>query len=471
MSIRRLAPEILESLSGIETPGYDRTSVQPGVLHIGVGGFHRAHQAIFTEDAVKAAGGNWAIIGASLKTATAEQQLSPQDCLYTVNERTPVGTERRVVGIIRQIITASSSSGYEQLIEAIANPQIHVITLTVTEKGYCQNGGRLDAALVEIQQDLKTWGRKTTLPGVLAAGLERRRRDNGQPVTVLSCDNLMANGKLLARVIHDFISQYDLNLQDWVEAHVTFPCSMVDRIVPHTTDADRQALSNELGFADQAMTVCEPFKQWVIEDRFAGPRPAWESAGALFVDDVAPFEQAKLRLLNGTHSASAYLGLLSGYEFIHQVMEDEKLEGFLRDLVREEVQPMVDAPPGLDLDTYTQLIFDRFANSAVAYGTLQVATDGSQKLPQRLVPVVAKRLSEGLTSPKIATVFAAWLEHLKQPAPDPQGELLKKLAAEHHEPHSLVAAIAEHTQIFDELGEAGSSFFAEVAEALIAIRA
>ena len=275
---------------------------------------------------------------------------------------------------------------------------------------------------------------------------------------------------MLRRVVIEYAQHSQPDLLPWIDEHVRFPSTMVDRIAPATTAEDRTQLTDALGFTDEAMVCCEPFTQWVIEDWFCGPRPAWERAGALLVDDVAPFENAKLRLLNGPHSASAYLGVLNGYDYIHQVMEDPILSGFVRKLVDQEILPEITAIPGFDLLTYVEQIFERFANSGVAYATRQVATDGSLKLPQRLVPVLAQRLAAGQSIDRLALVIAAWINHLQDPAPDPQAELLQRLYQSISQPAALVEAICEQTQIFDELHEFRSVFQSAVVKALNSIR-
>ena len=470
MPAPRLSAASLPTLSGITPPGYDRAALTPGILHIGVGGFHKAHQAVYTDDVLNARPGNWGIIGANLRSTTARDRLQPQDGLYTVATLDGERTERRVIGALQALIAASEPGEHQRLMSAIANPDIHVITLTVTEKGYCSHNGALDPDHPDVRRDLAGSQPQHSLPGLLAAGLEQRARTGGAPLTLISCDNLQGNGHVLKAVVSEYIDARFPGAAAWLRGNVAFPNTMVDRIVPQTTPTDRSTLVQEAGYDDAALVVCEPFRQWVIEDRFAGPRPAWELAGAELVADVSAFEVAKLRLLNGPHSACAYLGLLGGHRFVHEAMQEESLAEFVRELARRELQPMIAAPPGFDVSAYSSAVWQRFANAAVPYPTRQVASDGSQKLPQRLLPVVQARLQAGLPIAGLALVLAAWLEHLADPAPDPLAETLRGLHSAHREPAELVRAVQQQTPVFDLLNEQRDAVVAAVAPALQRLR-
>ena len=403
----------LKSLpASVQAPGYDRTAVHPGILHVGTGNFHRAHQAVYTDD-ILGEDPRWGIIGASLQSKVARSRLQPQDYLYTLCEREDEGHSLRVIGSIQDMLTLQHQR--PELIEAIARPEIKVITLTITEKGYCHtNEGRLDDSKPSVKQDLQQSYQPGTAPGVILAGLARRRNSGGGPISIISCDNLQGNGDVTRRVVLDFAEHLDPGLASWCRDQVTFPNSMVDRIVPRTTtdDIDRLATS---GLDDQAPVICEPFRQWVIEDNFAAARPPWEAAGAELVRNVAGFEKAKLRLLNATHSALAYLGLLCGYDTIHEAMADKALAGFAHRLMTAEIAPLLTVPAELNLDTYIESILQRFANSAIAYRCAQVATDGSQKLPVRIFPSLQASLAAGRSPDGLAIVVAAWLQCLTSP--------------------------------------------------------
>ncbi len=298
----------------------------------------------------------------------------------------------------------------DAVIERIAAPEIAIISLTVTEKGYCHDpaSGRLDWAHPDIVHDLATPERPRSAIGVLVAGLARRRARQTAPPTVMSCDNLPANGRTLRGLAIAFAARRDEALARWIEQAVAFPCSMVDRIVPATTAADIARIGATLGVHDAAPVVCEPFRQWVIEDRFAGPRPAWQLAGAELVADVAPYEEMKLRLLNGSHSAAAYLGCLAGLEHVFEVMAAPDFVVFLRRMMAE-IAPTLDVPN--DLDAYQATLLARFANPALAHRTSQIAMDGSQKLPQRLLGPIRDRLRTGGRIDHLCLAVAAWIRY------------------------------------------------------------
>jgi fructuronate reductase len=332
---------------------------QVGIVHLGIGAFHRAHQAVYTEDAADASGDDrWGILGVTQRSARVVDQLRPQDGLYGVLTASPDGDRLRVVGSVVDVAFPGDEA--DRVVAAIAAPTTHVVTLTITEKGYVPGG-----AAVEL----------------LVRGLEARHRSGGAPLTVLSCDNLVGNGRVLGALVRDAVGA---DVASWLDASVTFPCSMVDRIVPATDDARRTQAATLLGARDEGLVVAEPFGQWVIEDRFAGPRPAWELAGATLTDDVGPYELAKLRLLNGTHSLLAYAGVLAGHDTIAGAVGDPALAA--------AATSTLTAPPGVDLAAYADELLERFANPATGHRTGQVAADGTQKIPQRWGPPLAALL-------------------------------------------------------------------------------
>jgi fructuronate reductase len=335
-----------------------------GIVHLGAGAFFRAHIAAFTEDA-----GDWGICAVAPRRRDTVEQLAPQDGLFTLLVRHPDEDRARVIGCLREVLHAPSEP--EGVIARIADPRVHVVTLTITEAGY-------SSPVIDL----------------LARGLAAR----DAPLTVLSCDNLPRNGDVLERLVG-------------AHEHVTFPCTVVDRITPAATDADREAAARLTGFEDRAAVVTEPFRQWVIEDRFAGPRPAWERAGAQLVADAAPFELLKLRVLNGSHSTLAYLGLLAGARTVDEAVRDERIAGAVRRLVTEDVAPTL--PPELDLAGYVAALDERFANPRMGHRLQQIAIDGSQKLPARLLPVARERLAAGAEPRWVALAVAAWVLHLR----------------------------------------------------------
>ena len=392
-----------------------------GILHLGIGAFHRAHQAVFTEDAAVAADeAGWGICGVTQRSTNVVAQLRPQDCLYAVLERGRGAPSLRVVGQVRDVLFAADEGA--RLMERFADPAVRVVTLTVTEKGYRRGPtGGLDLDDPLVQADLA--GSAQTTVGQLVRGLQARARTSGAPVSVLSCDNLTENGSVLRGLVDDFCAALPSSEGDavraWIEASVAYPRSMVDRIVPATTDNDRAAAQAMLGLVDHALVVTEPFRQWVIEDVFAAGRPAWERAGADMVGDVTPFEQLKLRLLNGTHSMLAYLGALRGHRTIADAVADSEMAEAARRFMAEDVVPTLTQPPGVDVAAYAAQVLERFANPALPHRTTQVAMDGSQKLPPRLLGTVRDRLAAG-HDPQWATLgVAAWMAYVAASAESP----------------------------------------------------
>lgn len=392
----------------VRLPAYPRQDLRCGIVHLGVGAFHRAHQAVYTELALEQACGQWGICGVSLRRPEMRDRLAPQDGLYTVAERDGAGARLQVIGCLKQLLVAPEDPG--AVVARIASPASAIVSLTVTEKGYGHDpaSGRLDWSQADIVHDLAEPLRPRSAVGMLVAGLARRRKRQKAPPTVMSCDNLPANGRTLRGLVIALAARGDEALARWIEAEVAFPCSMVDRIVPSTTAADIAQIDEALGVHDAAPAVCEPFRQWVIEDRFAAPRPAWELAGAELVAEVAPYEEMKLRLLNGSHSAIAYLGYLAGFEHVFEVMAAPDFVTFVRKMMAE-VAPTLHVPR--DLTAYQASLLARFANPALAHRTSQIAMDGSQKLPQRLLGTIRDRLCAGATIDHLCLAVAGWMRY------------------------------------------------------------
>ncbi len=349
----------------VRRPDYDIAQVDVGIVHLGLGAFHRAHQAMYTDDLLRA-DPRWGICGVSLKTPRATEPLAAQDCLYTALEKSAEGRNARVVGAVREALFLGTERA--KVIARLADPEVHIVTLTVTEKGYCHDPatGRLNLGHPDISHDLAHFEVAKSAPGVLVAGLAARRKAGSGALTVVCCDNLPHNGRVVEAIVTTFAQAHDPALADWIGRHVTFPSTMVDRIVPATTAADVTEVSELLGVADAVPVVFEPFKQWVIEDRFAAARPAWEDAGAQFVADVAPFETMKLRLLNGSHSTLAYLGFLAGHEYIWQASSDPDLARLVERQMVEEIVPTLVAPPGTDLAAYCRQLMDPVSKHGAA---------------------------------------------------------------------------------------------------------
>jgi fructuronate reductase len=395
----------------VARPRYDRAAVTPGIVHLGLGAFHRAHQAVMTEAALDAGARDWGIVAASLRSPDTRNALAPQDGLYAVATREDDAEELRVVGALRGLHVAPEDPA--ALLAAMEDPGVRIVSLTVTEKGYCHDPatGALDEAHPDIRHDLLAPGAPRSAPGFLMEALRRRREAGVPPFTVLCCDNLPANGATVRRVAARLGALRDAGLGAWIENEVAFPSTMVDRIVPATTPEDRTRVSAALGLEDAWPVIGERFSQWVVEDSFPTGRPDWDAAGVTFAADVAPFELMKLRMLNGAHSALAYLGYLAGYETVAEAANDPAFAGFLRGLWAE-VAPSVPAPPGADLQGYAARLLARFRNRALRHRLWQIAMDGSQKLPQRLLgPLRAARAAER-PAPRLVLAVAGWMRYV-----------------------------------------------------------
>lgn len=397
--------------ASVARPTYARDAITPGIVHLGLGAFHRAHQAVMTEAALAAGETGWGIVAASLRSPDTRDALAPQDGLYTVSVRDGDSERLQVIGALTSMHVAPEDP--EALLKAMCDPRVRIVSLTVTEKGYCRDPatGLLDEGHPDIRHDLAEPAGPRTAPGFLVEALRRRREAGTPPYTVLCCDNLPANGHAVQRITVRLAALRDRGLGDWIANEVAFPSTMVDRIVPATTDSDRHRVAAALGVEDAWPVVCEPFTQWVIEDRFPTGRPGWERAGATFTDDVAPFELMKLRMLNGAHSALAYLGYLAGHETIAEASSDPIFAAFVERLWGE-IMPSVPTPRGTDLADYATRLLDRFRNTALRHRTWQIAMDGSQKLPQRLLGPTRDALAAGRPFRCLALTIAGWMRYV-----------------------------------------------------------
>ncbi|ODT70030.1 MAG: mannitol dehydrogenase [Pelagibacterium sp. SCN 63-23] len=394
---------------GLLVPAYDRSKVSPGIVHLGIGAFHRAHMAVYVDDLL-GQDPSWGIVGASLRRPDTKEALEPQDGLYTIAVRDAAGTHPRVIGSILKVMDANSER--DALLALMADEAIRIVSLTVTEKGYCHDPatGELDERHPDIVHDLANPSTPRSAPGMVVEALARRQAAGIAPFTVMSCDNLPSNGATVKRIVTRLAALRDAKLGEWV-AGVAFPSTMVDRIVPSTTDADRAEVAELIGAEDAWPIMTEPFTQWVIEDHFPGGRPAFETAGAQLVQDVEPFEHMKLRMLNGSHSTMAYAGYLGGYQYIAEVMGDPAYVALIHGLMSDEVMPTLDMP-GIDLAVYRDQLLERFRNPALKHRTWQIAMDGSQKLPQRLLGTIRDRLRAGQGIERLALGVAAWMRYV-----------------------------------------------------------
>lgn len=407
----RLTDAALAGLpANVRRPDYDRTTLSAGIVHLGVGAFHRAHQAVFTDDLL-AKDPSWGIVAASLRNPDTRDALAPQDGLYTLLVRSGEGDAPRVIGSITKVLAAPDDR--DALLRTMSDPGVRIVSLTVTEKGYCHrpSTGELDEEHADIRHDLDHPETPRSAPGVIVEALRRRREAGAKPFTVLTCDNLPSNGQVAKRVIARLAALRDADLGAWVEGELSAPCTMVDRIVPATTDADRARVAGMLGVEDAWPVAAEPFSQWVIEDDFSMGRPAWETVGAEIVSDVEPYENMKLRLLNGSHSIMAYLGYLMGYETIADAVSDARLAALVRTYMDDEATPTIAVPAEADVAAYKRALFERWANPALRHRTWQIAMDGTQKLPQRLVAVARERLAVGAPIGASALGLAAWMRY------------------------------------------------------------
>jgi len=445
-------------------PQYDRRGITPGVVHIGVGGFHRAHEAVYLDDLMAhGLGQEWGICGVGLRPADKAMQdaLVPQDCLYTVVTRSAEGDAARVVGSLVRYLFAPEET--QAVLAALAAPQTRIVSLTITEGGYNFNQatGEFQADHPDIQHDLQRPAQPVSVFGYLAEALDRRRRAGYAPFTVLSCDNVPQNGDMARKTLLAFAALRDPALHDWIAASVAFPNSMVDRITPQTTDADREMVRDEFGINDAWPVVCEPFRQWIIEDAFSNGRPPLERVGAQFTSDVHPYEMMKLRLLNAGHSAIGYLGWLAGYPYIHEIMADDLFREYLRRLMGQEVTPLLAPVPGINLAEYQATLLTRFANPTIKDQTARICLDGSSKVPKFVLPSLHEALAAGRPATLLTLALAGWLRYLRgedeQGRPyaidDPRAEELQRLARQGKaDPRPLLAL----TDLFGELGQSAS---------------
>jgi fructuronate reductase len=477
----RLAALRTSAPAGLSLPAYDRESARAagGVVHLGVGAFHRAHQAVAFDTLLANGHTGFSITGVSLRQLDVPEQLNPQDGLYGVLRLDDAEAPAlRIVGAIDRVLHAPTER--ETVIAALADPRTWLVTLTITEKGYGHRpaDGALDPTHPEVAQDLANPDAPRSAIGLLVASLARRAAAGLPPPVVLCCDNLPANGRLLRGLVLDYAARVQPGLMPWIDAHGVFPCTMVDRIVPATTSEDHAAVVEHWGLEDAGLVKAEPFSQWVVEA--LDPRLApLAQAGVQLVEDVAPFELAKLRLLNGCHSLIAYLGYLGGHAHVAEAMAAPGMRATVSRLMRDEVAPTLRAVPGLDLATYRAALLARFANRALQHRTWQIAMDGSQKLPQRWLATVAARRTAGADVPVLAAGLAAWLQYVSArgldgaaiDVRDPLASTLARaLAAAGPEAGAQVRTLMAERAVFTEALAADAALAAAIEDALTALR-
>jgi fructuronate reductase len=442
-----------------------------GIVHLGLGAFFRAHGAIYLAEAMAAGGGDWGVTGVSLQSPGTRDRLRPQGWAYQAVELGPQGEAARVVTVLRDVLVAPEDP--QAVLDAMAAAAIHIVSLTVTEKGYCHepSTGRLNRDHPDIAHDL-AHPLPRSAPGFLVRALQARRRAGLPPFTVLCCDNLPENGRVVRGVVLELARLIDPDLATWIDVEGAFPSTMVDRIVPATTAADLDRLEARTGQRDEAPVMHEPFRQWVVEDRFYGLRPALEQVGVQIVGDVTAFEHMKLRMLNGTHSSLAYLGYLAGHETISDTVADPVFSAFVQRLWRNEIIPALTPPPGEDLAAYADALLDRYRNPAIRHRTWQIAMDGSQKLPQRILGTIVEGRAAGRDVPGLILSVAAWMRYAS--GTDEQGgpievkdPLAAKLAAQWaRDPARTVANFLSLGQVFPPVLREDAAFVRDLTAAL-----
>lgn len=463
-----------------QRPQYHRSKLQSRIVHLGFGAFHRAHQALLTDRVLNRTGGDWGICEIGLfGSDKLFQTLRAQDHLYTVLEKGAAGNQAIVVGAVHESVHRKLE-GIDAVLEKLAEPQVAIVSMTITEKGYCiePGSGQLDLQHDDIRTDLTNPAQPTTVPGILVAALDLRRLRNLPAFSVLSCDNIPENGHVVRNAVIGLAQARDGELAQWIASNVTFPSTMVDRIVPAATPETLDEVAAALGgVRDECAIACEPFIQWVVEDNFVAGRPQWETAGAQLVSDVLPFEQMKLRMLNGSHSFLAYLGYLGGYQYINDCMMDEAYRRAAHHLMLDEQAPTLRVA-GINLQAYAEQLIERYSNPALQHRTWQIAMDGTQKLPQRLLESIRWHRQHGGSYAGLALGVAGWMRYVGgiddagRPIDirDPMLTTLQQVVSHSPDDESRVAALLALKSVFGEQLPADKEFVAEVTQAYLSLR-
>ena len=421
-------------------PLYNREKMVARIVHIGFGAFHRAHQALFTDRLLNKGNSDWAICEVNIVGGEELiNDIRKQDHLYTVLEKGATSKQAYIIGSVKESLLAPTD-GIETILEKMADPVVEIVSLTVTEKGYCMlpGGTGLDLNNQFIKSDLISPTKPMSAPGVIVEALYRRMQRGLKSFTALSCDNMPENGLVLKKAILDLANARDPELAQWIETNTTFPCTMVDRIVPAATAETLTEIQDVLGgMFDPCGIACEPFIQWVIEDNFVTARPNWNEVGAEFVDNVVPYEEMKLRMLNGSHSFLAYLGYLAGYEHINDCMNDENYKKATLSLMMQQQAPTLNVPSHVNLQQYAEKLIERFSNPSLKHRTWQIAMDGTQKLPQRMLDSIRWHIKHNSDFSLLALGVAGWMRYVGGiddnqqiiDIRDPMVEELKRLVA------------------------------------------
>ena len=461
MSVRLSLASLANLPPGVRVPSYKRSDLSAGILHIGVGNFHRAHQAVYLDDLFNAGvDHDWAIVGAGVREPDVQmrEKLAEQDWLTTVVEQEALATSVRVTG---SMIDFLKPFDVELALATLTRPEIRVVSLTVTEGGYYISPAtqRFDPTHPDIAHDIRSFAAPKTAFGLIAAGLKHRRAARLPPFTVMSCDNIPGNGHVTENAVAGVAELADPPFAAWIRANVAFPNSMVDRITPATSERERAILRDEYGVEDNWPVFCEEFRQWVVEDNFPSGRPRLERVGVTFTSDVAPYEFMKIRILNGGHAAIAYPAGLLDVHFVHEAMEDAQIAAFLATLTQREIIPVVPPPPAVDLEAYRKKVAERFANPKIGDTISRLCFDGSNRQPKFVLPTVRDRLAAGSSVTGLALVSALWCRYCYGefesgkvvPPNDPNWERLQAAAKRaRHNPEAFLAM----RDIFGELAEA-----------------
>ncbi|MGJ8522959.1 Polyol:NADP oxidoreductase [Carnimonas sp. R-84981] len=460
----------------VSCPQYDRSRLRTRIAHIGFGAFHRAHQAVCAHHLAQEHDSDWGYCELSLFSGQQIANIKQQQCLWSVSELEGNRCQSTVIGVATAALSVPDD-GLEAVLDALCEPDIAIVSLTVTEKGYCCSSmGELDTDNELIRHDLAYPHAPRSTPGIILEAIRRRRDAGLAPFSVMSCDNMPNNGETTRGVVVQLAAAQEPSLAEWIERTISFPSTMVDRIVPAVTDEALAAIAAQLGVEDPAGVQCEPFFQWVIEDSFVSGRPKWEQAGATLVNDVRPYEEMKLRMLNGSHSFLAYVGCLSGYAVISECMKDPRLVDAISLLMLKEQAPTLSVED-INLEDYAAALKHRFENKALKHRTAQIATDGSLKLPQRMLNSVRWHLEQGRRFDMLAFGIAAWMHYVSGKDPqgnaidvrDPLADTLARIASESADAAATVKGFVALESIFGRDLPANATFVATLTDAYIAI--
>ncbi|WP_313683722.1 fructuronate reductase [Pantoea sp.] len=463
----------------VALPDWDSSRLAPRMVHLGCGAFHRAHQAVYLHHLLEISDCDWGISEVNLMSASGQQlveNLRKQRLLYSVAEKGADQIALKIIGVIKEALHPALD-GCGGILQAMTREQTAIVSLTVTEKGYCTSAasGELDLTHPLIQHDLSHPDSPKSAMGYIVEALRLRREQGLLPFTVMSCDNLRENGHVTRAAVLGLARQRDPELAEWIASQVTFPCTMVDRIVPAVTAETQQEIAAMLGVNDPCGVACEPFRQWVIEDNFVNGRPDWDLVGAQFVDDVVPFELMKLRMLNGSHSFLAYLGYLGGFQTVAETMQHNAYRQAAFTLMMAEQVPTLTLPVGIDLRGYAEQLIERFSNPALQHRTWQIAMDGSQKLPQRLLDPLRQHLRNGTDYRHLAMGIAGWMRYVLAEdesgnsieVVDPLFTTLQAINQQHATGEDRVKALLAINTIFGEDLPANTAFVATLTQSYL----